>query len=179
MRRLRAGVEAVRRLVRRVLGGLSRGIYHMVLHLPIFLFGAVGLYYTLWLFARLDEDTTRITNTAFGIVATLSALSFSCSRAIEGPPEAKDRFAYSGERFLHAAQMALTASALKYGLVLLGIHDLEGSPPLPALVANKIVGLLVVVLFMYAFFSAHGGMIVLNRLLWQRLNRYPYWDRFF
>lgn len=166
-------------LVRRMWGGLPRAAYFFFVHVPVFLFGLVGFYYSYWVFARLNEDTTTITNLAFGIAATLSALSFSCSRAIEGPPAAKDRFAYAGERFLHSAQLVLTASVLKYASILLGLHEVESSPISAVLVGHKLAGIMVGVLFFYAYASAHGGMIVLNRLLWQRLNRYADWDKFF
>lgn len=169
----RTKLEQLRAAVRRAWHGWARGVYLSFVHVPVFLFGLIGLYYTYWVFARLNQDTTTITNVAFGFGATLSALSFSCSRAIEGPTDDKDRFAYAGERFLHSAQMVLTASVLKYASVLLGVHEVESERPSFALAGHSIAGILVGVLFFYAFTSAHGGMIVLNRLLWRRLNRYP------
>ncbi len=176
--------STLRRAFRSVWNRHLKAIYFSFAHVPVFLFFLVGLYYNYRLLSRLTEDTTTITNLAFGVAATLSALSFSCARAIEGPQEAKDRFAYAGERFLHACLMVLTASALKYASVLLGVHQPAEVSQLGwrhalSLFGHGVAGVLVGVLFFYALTSAHGGMIVLNRLLWQRLTRYPDWDNFF
>jgi hypothetical protein len=137
---------------------------------------AVGLYFSFRLLCNLCEDTTPITNIAFAITASISALSFACARAIKGPNSDKDRFVYAGERYFHAGIMLICASILKYFFISiksnLTSHDF-------AWFVNALgttTGIFVTVLFYYALAAAHGGLIVLNKLLWSRFNRYPEWD---
>ena len=175
------------RMLRQLWNVLAKCIGFTFIHLPGILLMLVGTYFTFEILSKLSEDTTVITNFSFGISATISALSFSCARSIEGASEDKSRFAYAGERFLHAAIMLLTASALKYATILSGLieapsvftDDFVFREHFVAGAATSFVGIIVGVLFFWAFSSAHGGFIVLNRLLWRRLNRYPDWDNFF
>jgi hypothetical protein len=147
----------------------------LFMRLPVLLVLLCGLYWTYVLFGNLKEDTTPITNAAFAAIATLAALAFSCSRAVTDPHESHesaDRFEYAGERFLHGAVLVLVASVLKYtyarGATDWRLDDVG--------VLKTAIGLLVGLLFLWALLSVHGGLIVLNRLLWSRLTRYPDWD---
>lgn len=137
----------------------------------------VGLYFLIQLLANLKEDSTRVTNSFFAIAATLAALSFSAARSIAGSEEAKDTFAYSGERFLHAAVLLITASVIKYAyqaaVQWLGATFISGVVQGGAI----LVGIVVSVLFFYALHAAHSGLLFLNQLLWKRIGRRPDWDR--
>jgi len=108
-------------------------------------------------------------------------LVFSCSRAIDGPPEHKDRFAFAGERFLHAALLLLTASVLKY--VMLQVDAQSAASPVaggsllsPFAVFRFFLGSLVGVLFLFALNAAHTGLRISNQLLWARISRQKDWD---
>ena len=163
---------------------LSTGVYFIFSKLVILLVFLVGLYFTYQLFKGLFRDTTAITNVAFGIIVTLSALSFSCSKAINDSPEDKDKFTFAGERFLHSAVLLITASILKYGSIELGIVKISNTHFLEVahwgvLILSSIPGLLVGILFFWALNSAHGGMVILNKLLWKRHHRFADWDDFF
>jgi len=139
-------------------------------HLCVVLVFAVGLYFTATIFINFNKDTTGITNTAFAIVASLAALSFSCGRAIKDTPEDKDRFAYAGERHLHAAIMMIMASILKYAyLFFIEKHSISSNH----WYIDVLPGLFVGFFFFIAFISAMTGLLVLNELLWSRFNRYP------
>lgn len=170
--------------LRRLWSGFLRAMYIYFVHVPVVLFLLIGFYYVFNLLSRLTEDSTTVTNIAFGITSTLAALSFSCARAIDDAGEARDRFAYAGERFLHASIMALTASLLKYASLQLGLHpggvasglNSEWFAHTIPILGSICVGVIVLVLFFQALLSAHTGVLVLNRLLWQRLTRYPDWD---
>jgi hypothetical protein len=166
------------RIAKAIWGGWLRVIYLVFTRVSVLLVLIVGLYWTYVLFASLKEDTTPITNGAFAVVATLAALAFSCARAIRDSEEASDRFAYAGERFLHGAVLLMSASVLKYAYIRAESSELADPERLPWIVLTTAIGVMVGVLFFWALSSAHGGLIVLNKLLWARLNRYPDWDDF-
>ena len=159
------------------------GVYFVMAKFVIFLLYLVSLYFTYKLFAGVFKDTTAITNVYFGVVAALSGLSFSCSRAITDSDNDKDMFAFAGERLFHSAILLLTASALKYGsaeLGILDIHNIAASKKadwrtILSLIPGSVVGLL----FFWAINSAHGGVLIINRLLWKRHHRYADWDNFY
>ena len=155
-----------------------RAVYFLFTRVSVLLVFIVGFYWTYVVFANLKEDTTTITNVAFGAVATLAALAFSCARAIKDSDQASDRFAYAGERFLHGAILLMSASLLKYAYLRAESSRVLDPAGLPWMLLTTALGLVVGVLFFWALSSAHGGLIVLNKLLWARLNRYPDWDDF-
>ena len=177
----RAIVKAGRR-VGETWGG---SVFALVVSSPPILLLLIGLWFNLQLFANMAEDTTGITITAFGITATLAALSFSCARSID-EPEVRDRYSFAGERLFHAALLLLAASLLKMMAVRLGVGSLVPWPETfyavsiqaSLVVTRFLADLLVASLFFWALLSAHGGFVVLNRLLWSRINRFPEWDNF-
>ena len=136
----------------------------------------VGFWYTMTLFENLSKDTTAITNVAFAFVASLAALSFSCARAIEKPPEHKDRFTYAGERYLHAAILFLMASVIKYTLLSLEANEWVSNQEWLAKGLRYGMGSFVSILFFWALMSAHTALKVINDLLWLRFSRHPDWD---
>jgi hypothetical protein len=154
--------------------------------IPILLW-LIGVYYTVRLFADMSQDTTTITNTAFGILAGLGALSLSAARTVESTDPHRDRFAYAGERFLHAALLVLSASLLKYALLSLVVTPpaitssssaSSGVPSILSAAARIAVGSTVGVLFFFAMNFSHTGLVFLTRVLWLRVGRYKDWDSF-
>ena len=171
-------------LIRVTFDAFSTGVYFVFSRLVIILVFLVGLYFNWQLFTGLLEDTTVITNIAFGILATFAALCFSGARAINDSAEDKDKFTFAGERFLHSAVLVVIASLLKYGSIELGIAGKGDSPKIDEIhwtiiFLSSIPGVIVGVLFFWALNSAHGGLVVLNRLLWKRHHRFKDWDDFF
>lgn len=165
-------------IVKKLWGGWVKTAYFLFTRVSVFFVFVVGLYWTYTVFANLKEDTITITNAAFAVTATLAALSFSCARAINDSNDASDRFAYAGERFLHGAIMSISASLLKYAYISAASSELVNTNGLSWSLLTVLIGVMVGVLFFWALTSAHGGLIVLNKLLWERFNRYPEWDDF-
>jgi hypothetical protein len=173
-------------LLKKLYRFLLRSIGFYVIQLPSLLVLVVGVFYTLLLLGRIAEDTTTITNIAFGIAASLSALCFSGARAMTDSEEVSASLAYAGERFLHAAVLVLTATILKYALVsasVLGVtwkEVLEAGWSVQPVRTTILVGatVLIGILFGQAVLYAHTGFVVINRLLWSRIPRHPNWDSF-
>lgn len=132
----------------------------------------IGLFYAIHIFINVSEDTTNIINIAFGIVVSLSALSFSCSRAIVDSKKDKEMFQFAGEKLFHSGLMLITASILKYTLL-----EIKAMDNFNWLII--IIEYIVPILFIFALLAAHGGFIINNKLLWKRFHRFSDWDNFF
>lgn len=132
----------------------------------------VGIWLSARVFVGWSEDSTRYTNSLFGIAAVLGALSFSWARCIQEEKE-KDRLTYAGERFFHAAVLLIMASVLKYATKEAisedAVERLGWFPAFLFLSITPFVGLL----FFYAVVAAHSGLVVLNRMMWERHWRRP------
>jgi len=163
-------------IVKNIWGGWVNITYFLFARVSILLLLIIGFYWTVVVFANLQEDTTSITNTAFAITATLTALSFSCARAITGSTEVSDQFTYSGERFFHGALILLSASLLKYAYLSAQSSEFVNTSGVAWNILSSVIGVMVGVLFFWALSSAHGGLLVLNNLLWTRYSRHPKWD---
>lgn len=150
--------------------------YFLCVCVPVLILYFVGLYWIIFLFANLEEDTTLITNTAFAISATLAALSFSCAKTITDSEEISNEISYSGERFFHSAIILLTASLLKYSYLSAKSYELINKSAIAWSALSIVVVFIVGSLFFWALISAHGGLLVLNKLLWKRFGRHPKWD---
>ena len=146
----------------------------MVEEFPIFLVLVVGLYYNLVLFDNLDKDTTQITNAAFALVISIASVSFGFSRALSSDDQDRDRVVFAGERFFHAAIALLAASILKYAT--LSLNQAIGTTAWYVYLVSFVVGLSIPVLFASSLLSVHTGLRILNRILWNRSNRYKDWD---
>ena len=138
----------------------------------VLLVALVGGIYNIKLFQNVTQDTTSITNVAFGIVASLSALSFACSRTIEGPPEHKSLFPFAGERFLHSAILLIIASILKYASLTLLKSKLADYPWFITGL-SFVFGIFVGFLFLRAWISACHGLDRISGLL---VDRDKVWD---
>ncbi len=162
--------------LRKLWASWATAVYFLVVRGSVLLVLIVGWYYTYTLFQNLSKDTTPITNAAFAIVASLSALSFSCARSLEGPPDIKDRYAYGGECFFHAGVNLLIASILKYALTSLQGTKVVSTNSFLLFLLNTTIGVIVGLLFFWALMASHTGLRVLNSLLWQRFRRHKDWD---
>lgn len=148
-------------------------IIRIVYKTPVLLIGLIGFIYAIILVMRFNQDTSIITNSAFAIMATLSALSFSFARAAE--EELRDRITFAGERFLHGAIIVLTVSIAKY-IIYLAFQ----SPTIHSAYWKNLlsfpVGIVLAVVFANGILFAHTGLRVLNDLLLMRYTRYSDWD---
>lgn len=149
---------------------LVQTLYRLFSILALLLAHLLAFYYTIVLIARVSEDTTAITNVAFGILAILAALSFLCAMAVRESEEVKARFAFVGERYFHAGTLMLLASISKYAS--LSIQYISpAAKGIGIAVLSTAIDVIVPVLFLFALFSAQSGMVILNRLLWARFRR--------
>lgn len=150
-------------------------IIQFVYKVPVVLVGFLGYLYAIILIFRFKEDTTGITNAAFAVMATLSALSFSFARVIETDAR-RDRVMFAGERLLHGAILVLVASLLKYLLFLLYSSATFTFAGWPEHVTTYTVGMLTAIVFGNGIMFAHTGLRVLNDLLLKRFTRREDWD---
>ncbi len=169
---LRALKRAYDAYLRFTLAYFSRG--------PVLLFYLFGLYYTWRVLADFNEDTTIITNVAFGMAAAFSGLCFGWASSLKDSSEDKKRVGYCGERFLHAALLLVLASIIKYAVVAMGPATYNDIATLSDIgwrhCSTILFGVLVALLFFWALTFAHTGVIFVNRILWKRINVYSDWD---
>jgi len=142
---------------------------------PVAIIGIIGFVFAMQIIFRFREDTTLITNTAFLIIATLAALSFSFARVIESE-QLRDRVMFAGERLLHGAVMVVVASVLKYFLFLLYTIPAFEALAWLEVVTSLTVGVLTGLVFANGIMFAHTGLRVLNDLLLMRFTRHKDWD---
>lgn len=130
----------------------------------------VGWVYLIYIIVNLSADTTPITNTAFAMVASLAALSFSACRAVTEPADHQDRLRYAGERFFHAAILLLFASLLKYAAFRLWSGG-QAATPIGYVIVIDVAGFLAAYSFGTALYASHAGLMELNNVLWLRYER--------
>lgn len=132
---------------------------------PIIVHG-IGFYYTLYLFWRINEDTTSISNVCFGFTAIMTGLSLRMASTLENK-EKREKYIYCGERFFHAAFLLLSASLIKY--TTLSIMDSK------IFVTYELIGsiiifpfqLIFILLFYHALESAMSGIYICNDIFWE------------
>jgi hypothetical protein len=109
---------------------------------PLLVWVVAGFFF-LCVLVRFDQDTTPITNGAFAVIATLTALCLSAARVAEG--EARIRYARAGEGFLLAALLVMLTSLIRYGA--LQLHGQVWISPSRQATLDGVVGDLVVAIF--------------------------------
>ena len=133
---------------------------------------AVVAVYVYHLARNFRSDTTAITNGAFLITGTLSALAFSWASALLPEDKTRARVLFAGERMLHASLFLIIASVLKYAaLTLMTYRTNEVSRPTLVLIGD-VFGGLAAPLFLFAVAGAFAGVRVMFRVLWPRTSRY-------
>ena len=122
---------------------------------------------------------------AFAIVATLCALSFSFARAIEG--ELRDGVLFAGERFLHGGIFILFAALLTHlnGYVFgfnsefltnFLVADVKSIGTYSALGFSFFIRLITAITFFSGLMFVHTGIKALNHLLLTRSTRHNDFD---
>jgi hypothetical protein len=113
-------------------------------------------------------------------MAAFSSLSFRLSSTVEDSREDKERLAYCGERFLHAALLLVLSSVIKYAVIEIGPVPFNSVTQLSQITwrfcVPIIFGGMVPILFFWALTFAHTGVIFINRILWIRIGKYKDWD---
>lgn len=152
----------------------------VTIYAPSFFASAAGFYFVTSSLCNLEKDSTSFTNFGFGICASLAALSFTLSQAIQVSKDKKpaDDALFAGERFLHSSILLLVASIIKYTYLSVAVVPFLINHPNFLLAVKFPVNLLASLLFLSAVLSAHTGLIVINKLLWKRIARHPDWDSF-
>jgi hypothetical protein len=129
---------------------------------------AVVAVYVYHLASNIRSDTTAVTNGAFIITGTLSALCFSWAQSLLPEDKDRNRVLRAGERLLHSSLFLIIASVLKYAaLTLMTYQTAEIPRPTLRLVGDGF-GLLAAPLFLFAIGDAFAGTFVMFRTLWPR-----------
>ncbi len=139
----------------------------------------VGTIYVVRVLLNYKNDTTRITNAAFGITAVLASLSFSCARALGEKDNDRDRFTYAGERFMHACIFLILASVLKYTMLTLQATGFGQAHITSSAILLIPLNIVVASMFWQALHSSHTGLKVCGDLLLPRLHRYDGYYKLF
>jgi hypothetical protein len=119
---------------------------------------AIALSYNMRLFTSLKEDTTSITNTAFVIAATVSALFFTWCQALTTDDPHRPSVLYAGERLLEASLALLLASLLKYaGRAIDPVHDFALLPLFGSFIRESL-GMIAACFFASALLTSFFGL---------------------
>lgn len=149
--------------------------YKFILHGPPLIALVVGILYVSIVLVNFNKDTTPIVNATLAIVSVLSGLAFGASASVKDA-NAKQRFAYSGERFFHAALLLIMASILKYSILTIQNFSLLKEHPSLIPVLTIPLGTLFQACFMFAVLLAHTALRITNKELWHRVAKQDDWD---
>lgn len=133
--------------------------------------GVVAVY-VYHLVVNFRSDTTAITNGAFIITGTLSALCFSWSQSLLPEDKDRNRILFAGERLLHSSLFLIIASVLKYAALTLMTYQTAELPRPTLRLVGDVFGVLAAPLFLFAIGDAFAGVLVVFRTLWPRTSRY-------
>jgi hypothetical protein len=133
---------------------------------------AVTAVYLYHLSANVRSDTTPVTNAAFLITGTLSAISFAWAQALLPDDKDRVRVLFAGERLLHGSVFLIIASILKYAALTLATYDLPDIADSASRLLGDIFGILAVPLFLFAVGNAFAGVLIIYRILWPRASRF-------
>lgn len=133
---------------------------------------AVVAVYVYHLGSNYRTDTTSVTNAAFLIAGTLSALCFAWVQALLPEDPDRDRVLFSGERFLHSAIFLIIASTLKYAALTLLTYRIPDAAVTILRLVGDAFGILAAVLFFLAVGGAYFGVLAIYGILWSRAPRY-------
>ena len=133
---------------------------------------AVTCVYLYHLAVNIRSDTTSVTNGAFIITGTLSALFFSWAQSLLAEDKDRDRVLFAGERLLHGSLFLILASVLKYAALNLMTYQTPEIPRPTLHLISDAFGILAVPLFLFAVGDMLAGVVVALRILWPRTTRY-------
>jgi len=145
--------------------------YRAPVVLAMFLTGLYGII----VYIDYTNNSTLVTNAAFVVMASLSAISFSYARTKEAE-KISNRLTFAGERLLHGAILLIVTSVIKF--ILFKINE---TYPLEELnTAFKILFWSVLALggmiFSNGLLFAHTGLRILNDIMVLRMTRERDWD---
>jgi len=143
---------------------------------PVLIAFLIAFFYSTQILAKLDQDTTSVTNAAFAVTAILCGLCFRMSSSLPLEDPSKDQLCYAGERLLHSSLLLILASILKYAASSIRSLSFFEGPKLLSTVVTFPIGILVFILFLWAVFDAHTGFKIANDQLWDRIYRKYDWD---
>jgi hypothetical protein len=143
---------------------------------PVLIALLIGVFYCTVVLAKLNHDTTSVTNAAFAVTAVLCGLCLRMSSTLASEDPAKDRFRYAGERFLHSSLLLILASVVKYAASIVGSVGFFVDKKLLSAAVTFPIGILVSALFIWALIDAHTGFRIANDQLWARIGRARDWD---
>lgn len=133
---------------------------------------AVTGVYLYHLSANIRSDTTPITNAAFLITGTLSAISFAWAQALLPDDKDRVRVLFAGERLLHGSVFLIIASILKYAALTLATYQMPDVARSVSQLLGDIFGILAAPLFLFAIGNAFAGVLIIYRILWPRASRF-------
>jgi len=133
---------------------------------------AVVAVYVYHLAINYRTDTTSITNSAFLICGTLSALCFAWAQALMPEDRDRDKVLFAGERLLHSSIFLIIASILKYAALTLSGYEIPDVAQALVRTVGDGFGILAAVLFLCAVAGAYVGILRIYGILWSRAPRY-------
>jgi hypothetical protein len=136
--------------------------------------GTVGVtaVYVYHIAANVRSDTTAVTNAAFLITGTLSAISFAWSQALLPDDGDRPRILFAGERLLHGSVLLIMASILKYAALELATYQMPDIAQSISQIMSDLFGILAAPLFLFAVGNAFVGVLIMYRILWPRASRF-------
>ena len=161
------------------LNNLAKAYVYFIFYLPIVVAFFIGIFYALIVLYNINEDTTHISNAAFGILAVFSGLCFGLARNLNEYDSARDRILYAGEKFFIAAMYMIIASIIKYATIKLLLVDVDNFLSIILDIISRITKLIYILLFYMALLDAHTALTILNKELRKRYYRYDDWDKLF
>lgn len=151
---------------------LSLSVSRLILLAGLLSTLAVTAVYVYHLASSVRSDTTSITNGAFIITGTLSALCFSWAQALLAEDKDRERVLFAGERLLHASIFLIIASILKYAALTLATYRMPELAQSVFQILGDVFGVLAAPLFLFAIGDAFVGILIMYRILWPRTSRY-------
>jgi hypothetical protein len=151
---------------------LSLALSRFFLFLGLAATVAVMAVYVYHLAANIRSDTTGVTNAAFLITGTLSAISFAWAQALLPDDKDRARVLFAGERLLHGSVFLIIASILKYAALQLATYEMPDLARSASGMLGDIFGVLAAPLFLFAIGNAFTGVLMMYRILWPRASSF-------
>jgi len=158
----------LRRPLKRILLSVGQVIFFVGLLATV----VVAAVYVFHLARNFRSDTTSVTNAAFLITGTLSALCFAWVQALLPDDRDRRRVLFAGERLLHSAIFLIIASILKYAARTVSTYRIPDIAQGIVRAVGDVFGLLAALLFLASVGGAFAGVLVLYRVLWPRASEH-------
>ncbi|MBI3817809.1 MAG: hypothetical protein HY286_03890 [Planctomycetes bacterium] len=146
-------------------------VHRLTRRITIILILFCGGVFALHMLLRPQDDDTAITNSGTVVAATLAAVSFSYSRALDDAKTDKKRLIHAGECFALTAIFMLASSFLEYSA-----HESRIASWVPWTEVEKYIQIFYwplvaggVAAFLFALIPAHQAIDQLSDVLWERI----------